>query len=470
MKYSKIIGSDQHFQSSVNLQYDLNKEEKVKGYIPTIQSITILKRYLNAVCSDTFNEDNATVLIGPYGRGKSHLLLVLSAIISQGISGISEETYRKLTKKLIKADASLRQHLDILQSKNRPLLPIIINSNHTDMNQAFIVALRDALERCALTDFFPETYFDVALSMIEKWELDYENALKLFKSELRARKVKLSDFKEELKKCTAHAYQVFCEIYPLVSNGAAFNPLQNTDIVKMYEQVCDALIEQKSLGGIYIIFDEFSKFLESSAAMSNMQNLKLIQDFAEMAVRGNKMHICCITHKEILDYSQSDSFRTVDGRFKKVYFIASFEQSYELVANAITHKKGFDKYYEDHKDELSGVTTLCSLTGIFKDLSHENYTEIIEKKCFPLHPISVYALIQISELVGQNERTLFTFLSQSEEYSFHAFLETHPADDTVELLTAEWVYDYFASLFRVEVFNPKNSQHMVKNSVCNKKM
>ena len=80
MKYSKIIGSDQHFQSSVNLQYDLNKEEKVKGYIPTIQSIIILKRYLNAVCSDTFNEDNATVLIGPYGRGKSHLLLVLSLI------------------------------------------------------------------------------------------------------------------------------------------------------------------------------------------------------------------------------------------------------------------------------------------------------------------------------------------------------------------------------------------------------
>lgn len=455
MKYSKIIGSDQHFQSSVNLQYDLNKEEKVKGYIPTIQSITILKRYLNAVCSDTFNEDNATVLIGPYGRGKSHLLLVLSAIISQGISGISEESYRKLTKKLIKADASLRQHLDILQSKNRPLLPIIINSNHTDMNQAFIVALRDALERCALTDFFPETYFDAALSMIEKWEQDYENALKLFKSELRARKVKLSDFKEELKKCTAHAYQVFCDIYPLVSNGAAFNPLQNTDIVKMYEQVCSALIDQKSFGGVYIIFDEFSKFLESSAAMSNMQNLKLIQDFAEMAVRSNKMHICCITHKEILDYSQSDSFRTVDGRFKKVYFIASSEQSYELVANAVTHKKGFDKYYEDHKDELSGVTTLCSLTGIFKDLSHENYTEIIEKKCFPLHPISVYALIQISELVGQNERTLFTFLSQSEEYSFHAFLETHPADDTVELLTAEWIYDYFASLFRIEVFNPK---------------
>ena len=64
-------------------------------------------------------------------------------------------------------------------------------------------------------------------------------------------------------------------------------------------------------------------------------------------------------------------------------------------------------------------------------------------------------LIQISELVGQNERTLFTFLSQSEEYSFHAFLETHPADETVELLTAEWIYDYFASLFRVEVFNPK---------------
>ncbi len=452
MKYSKFIGSDNNFQTSVNLQYDLNKEEKIRGYIPTTQSLSILKRYLNAVCSDNNNEDNATVLIGPYGRGKSHLLLVLSAILSHNADS---PVISDLTHKLTAADSSVGELLSIFHGKNKSYLPIIINSNHTDINQSFIVALREALERNDLNDFFPETYFDSALKMIWTWENDFENAIKLFRKELRNRKIKFFDFKNQLSKCSASAYQTFCEIYPLVSNGASFNPLQNTDVVKMYEQVCDALVQQKSFGGVYIIFDEFSKFLESSAAMTNMQNLKLIQDFAEMAVRSNKMHLCCITHKEILDYSQSDSFRTVDGRFKKVYFVASSEQSYELVSNAITHSEKFDKFYNKHKNDLSSVTQLCQMTGIFSELSDEMYTEILEKKCFPIHPLSVFALIHISELVGQNERTLFTFLSQSEEHSFQSFLAQYPIDKECALLTPEWIYDYFAELFRVEVFNPK---------------
>ena len=423
MKYSKYIGSDNNFQTSVNLQYDLNKDEKIKGYIPTAQSLSILKRYLNAVCSDNNNEDNATVLIGPYGRGKSHLLLVLSAILSYSADN---PVIAELTEKLTAADSSIGELLVAFHNKNKPFLPIIINSNHTDINQSFIIAIREALERNDLNDLFPETYFDSALRMIDTWENDYENAIKLFRKELRIRKIKYFDFKDQLNKCSASAYQTFCCIYPIVSNGASFNPLQNTDVVKMYDQVCDALIQQKSFGGVYIIFDEFSKYLESSAAMTNMQNLKLIQDFADMAVRGNKMHLCCITHKEILDYSQSNSFRTVDGRFKKVYFVASSEQSYELVSNAIIHSEQFDIFYARHKEEISNVTQLCQMTGVFSELSDEMYTEILEKKCFPIHPLSVYSLIRISELVGQNERTLFTFLSQSEEYSFQTFLKHYP--------------------------------------------
>ena len=452
MKYSEFIGSDNNFQSSVNLQYDLNKEEKIKGYIPTTQSLSILKRYLNAVCSDNNNEDNATVLIGPYGRGKSHLLLVLSAILSLSADSpvISE-----LSHKLSVADSSVGELLDVFHKKRKTYLPIIINSNHTDINQSFIIALREALERNELNDFFPETYFDSALKMINTWESDFENAIKLFKKELRTKKIKLSDLRDQLNKCSASAYQTFCSIYPVVSNGANFNPLQNTDVVKLYEQVCDALIKQKSFGGVYIIFDEFSKFLESSVAMTNMQNLKLIQDFAEMAVRSNKIHFCCITHKEILDYSQSDSFRTVDGRFKKVYFVASSEQSYELVSNAIIHSDHFNKFYNKHKDDISNITQLCQMTGVFSELSDEKYIEILEKKCFPIHPLSVFALIRISELVGQNERTLFTFLSQSEEFSFQSFLNQYPIRKECAFLTSEWIYDYFAELFRVEAFNHK---------------
>lgn len=455
MKYMDFVGTDRGFQSSVNLQYDLNSESKIESYIPTRQSMDILNRYLNAVCNDNFNEDNATVLIGPYGRGKSHLLLILSAIISRGASAVSDECLTRLYDKLSAADHTASELTDILWSKKKPMLPVIINSNHRDINQSFIIALREALERFDLNDFIPETYYDAALKMIDTWKNEYENAFRIFKSELKKEKMKVSEIKNSLFQCSPQAYEVFCRIYPIVSNGAEFNPYQNTDTVKMYEKVTEALISQKNFGGIYIIFDEFSKYLESFAAINNMQNMKLVQDFAELAVRSNMIHFCCITHKEILDYSQSDSFRTVDGRFKKVYFVASSEQSYELVSHAIIHKDGFEDFYSQHEQDFLSTGQLCHLTGLFNELSDDVYHRIIVRDCFPLHPVSVFALIRISEAVGQNERTLFTFLSQEEEFSLSAFLRKVRNNDEFDLLTVEWIYDYFSELFRVETFHPK---------------
>ena len=62
MKYNSLVKSNRNFQSSINLQFDLNKANKIDTYIPTSQGISILKRYLNAVYNDSYQEDNATVL------------------------------------------------------------------------------------------------------------------------------------------------------------------------------------------------------------------------------------------------------------------------------------------------------------------------------------------------------------------------------------------------------------------------
>ena len=454
MKYSDLVQSNQNFHSSVNLQFDLNKEEKINSYIPTKQSVAILKRYLNSVYNDSYNEDNATVLIGPYGRGKSHLLLILTAIMSCNKNNCSE-AIDALVKRLSDEDPETGELAEMIISRKKPFIPVLINSNHTNINQSFIVALREALEYADLSDFFPQTYFDASIDMISTWEENFSNAYETFKSELKKQKIQIDDFKSLLHKCDHNAYRAFCDIYPIISNGASFNPLQNTDVVKMYNQVAEALIDTGEYGGLFIIFDEFSKFLSSDSAMSDKQNLKLIQDFSESAVRSNSIHICFITHKEILDYSQSEDFRTVDGRLKKVYFIASAEQSYELVANALTQNELFYDFYSEHISCFESVGQRSLMTGLFKDVSDEIFENVLLKGCFPILTISVFLLIRISELIGQNERTLFTFLSQSEECSLVPFLERDIDNDDIEFLTPDRIYDYFSELFRVEVFNPK---------------
>lgn len=95
MKYNGLIGVNQDFQTSVNLEYDLNKTGKVQSYIPTEQSVKVLGAFLRSYYFNAESQNRATVLIGPYGRGKSHLLLVLSALTSLDLRAHSAKERKK---------------------------------------------------------------------------------------------------------------------------------------------------------------------------------------------------------------------------------------------------------------------------------------------------------------------------------------------------------------------------------------
>ena len=81
MKLLELVKIDNRFEKSVNLTLDLYVQDKIDGYIPTRSSVNILDSYINEVRS--FRGNRATGLIGPYGKGKSHLLLVLLSILSR---------------------------------------------------------------------------------------------------------------------------------------------------------------------------------------------------------------------------------------------------------------------------------------------------------------------------------------------------------------------------------------------------
>ena len=386
MKYNRLVRANENFQSSVNLQFDLNTTEKIDKYNPSIQSVLVLKKYLNAVYNKQNKTDHATVLIGPYGRGKSHLLLILSAILN--CRDINNIHIKNLIDRIRKVDEEAAVLAEKIISE-KPLLPIIISCNHTNINQSFLLALKDALEINNLDDLFPETYFEAAVNAIEIWEESYEYAFKLFKKLLKEKKITVQGMKILLKQYDREAYNMFCELYPKITNGADFNPMKNSDVVNLYIQVSKELCDKYNYCGMYIIFDEFSKFLESDSATSDMQNLKIIQDFAELSKASDvcEFHLCCVTHKGILDYSQSDSFRTVEGRFTNVYFVASSEQSYELVANALEQTDEFDEFYRSHEKKITSVLDKSHSLSIFKDIPEEKFKGIM-LGCFPMHPVT----------------------------------------------------------------------------------
>ena len=117
-----IIQFNSNFKTAINLYLSLNKAEKVLGYIPTKSSVSFLGEYLKAVLE---NKEQATLLVGPYGKGKSHLLLVLLAVLSMKKTPESESAINELIDNLENGtvDLELLPELDklmeVLKKGNR---------------------------------------------------------------------------------------------------------------------------------------------------------------------------------------------------------------------------------------------------------------------------------------------------------------------------------------------------------------
>lgn len=448
MKYSEMMNINENFQYSVNLQFDINNITKIKEYIPTHDGCDLLKKYLESIL---YKKNRATTLVGPYGKGKSHLLLVLITILNDyekaDIPYINE-----FIEKIKNVDLELYSQLKQIRETNIKLMPIIINSNYDDLNQAFLIALSESLEREQLSNIVPKTYFDIALNVIAKWEDNYSEVISNFSSCLREYNTTVNKLKIGLKKYSNEHYEIFKNVYSCILHGQEFNPLVNSDIIKIYK---DLVVEIQKSGytGIFIIFDEFSKFLENSSNSKMMKDLKILQDFAELSNRtGNneQIHLSCVTHKSLNQYSNNfdedkiNAFKTVEGRFKEIYFNRSLEQNYEIISYAIKKNEVFKEIYFKYSNKYKEFYNEIIALPIFKNVI--NICNVLFKGCFPINPITVYSLIALAEKIAQNERTLFTFLTDDDSNSLKSFIKQNEDG----LFNINKVYDYFRLLLKKE--------------------
>ena len=110
----------------------------------------------------------------------------------------------------------------------------------------------------------------------------------------------------------------------------------------------------------------------------------------------------------------------MEGRFKEIYFNRSIEQNYEIIEQTIKKNKNFEKYINNYifnnkmfYNELKNEFAFCRINKV---------EETLFKGCFPLNPATVFAVISLSEKIAQNERTLFTFLTDDDVYSLKYFI------------------------------------------------
>lgn len=189
------------------------------------------------------------------------------------------------------------------------------------------------------------------------------------------KKTTLKQLEDGLKIYNESYYEIFKDVYTCVLHGIEFNPLINTDIIKYYKDV-NYKLAQIGYTGMLVIFDEFSKFLEYVGNESMMRDLKILQDFAELSSRSSSKEqilFSCITHKAINSYiknlkdDKANAFKTVEGRFKEIYFNRSMEQNYEIIEQTIKKSSKFPAYINKYLDENAKFYNDLKMNLIFAE-------------------------------------------------------------------------------------------------------
>lgn len=161
------------FQYSVNIGYDLGSDDKLKNFIPTKSALHLLEEILLSI--NPASTDRARVLIGAYGKGKSHIVLsILSVLLKRDFT-----LFEKMMPK-IQENPRLYQLVQNYYESENKILPVVISGSNTSLTQAFLLSLQRTLSEQGLLSAMPDTNYRAAISVIYRWKKEFPETFAKF--------------------------------------------------------------------------------------------------------------------------------------------------------------------------------------------------------------------------------------------------------------------------------------------------
>ncbi|MCP4195908.1 MAG: ATP-binding protein, partial [Proteobacteria bacterium] len=179
--------------------------------------------------------------------------------------------------------------------------------------------------------------------------------------------------------------------------------------------------------GLLLIMDELGRGLE--AAADGQGDLHLLQDIAELAARSQgKFIFLGILHQAFEEYAERlgrrarDSWAKIQGRFVDISISVSLEETIELIGEALGHQRAVRKAIplaEDCVDQLRPTRKKIEAKRMAGKLA----------RTAPLHPLTACLVGPLSRRrFGQNQRSVYSFLSSAEPYGLQDALTKEAAD------------------------------------------
>jgi hypothetical protein len=186
------------------------------------------------------------------------------------------------------------------------------------------------------------------------------------------------------------------------------------------------LAEAGQFDGVMVLVDEMGKFLEAAAAGG--EDIHFFQDLAEKAGRcRGQLIIVGLLHQSFRQYASRlgiearEEWAKIQGRYGDIAFVATGDEVVQLIGNAIETELPHPQSVE------SARTVAAAIPSVGQSMA-----ELLDK-CWPLHPITAALLGPASRRqFGQNERSVFGFLSSLEPYGFQDFLQSWNGQGTYQ--------------------------------------
>lgn len=397
MRLSETIGVSPRYTRSVSLERDVENADAIAGYILTPIGIDFLKRVHRVLAGNP--GPRAWTITGPYGSGKSAFVLFLVNLLSGDRMPGSLAAQKMLKGSAPEMASSLLDQRRADSIRPSGFCPILV----TGTAGAIAPVLLESILR------------DVS---------------KFTKKTLRI-----------------PALQVLGDLQRTYARGNGIDLLR---LVSLIGELAAQLRRVEKCHGIVVVVDELGKFLEFAAHRPDENDIYLLQLLAETTSAETSPSLLLITilHQAFDQYAAGlspilrNEWAKVQGRFEDVAFQDPPEQLLRVVAGGILQTAS--PLVTAYRKQAKAIAEkLYDLGCAPPSVDRRQFAEMMAS-CAPLHPIAALALARLCRKFGQNQRSLFSFLTSRNASGLATYLERDIPSDSPAFFSLSELFNYMS--------------------------
>ena len=419
-------------------------------------------------------EDNRFVFMATYGHGKSHFGLALANFFGAAPGSPElESLYQKLDYSL---PTDQLQMLRDYRAGKAPFLVLILRGDRPgSLRDNFFQALDRALEKNEGTrDLKPPFWFDRADAILEQLEANPANA-KVANKYLAAHGLDLFSLRQLVRERKSQAFNLsmgaFAAVYKVQPNLGGETALSDA-VSWIVTELCGP---DKPFGGLLILFDEFSRFVQDYSHNNPIGAplQELLSGINSQAAKGKALFLGLSQHDPNViaeRYGAGPELIKELNRLPESNRHIMQTMLEDVLGGVLkTDARAWKAFTSDPQIGITVSAAADTALALFaerygpKQLNW-NLTTIMDKvarQCFPLHPLTTAFLASVTLHSTGTVRSVLGFIQDKDGYVMPRFDEPALKEDG----QPNWVMptrlvDYFGEALNEDKY--KNFKNVVK--------